>query len=184
MSVPWSALRALSVFLAFVSASTASRNYSDSGIIQSPFSIQDDRPSNCPPCFNCNLEAFQCAQFGTCNKYNGKCTCPAGFGSDDCSKPLCGSLAQGKDRPMREGADCDCAEGWGGLNCNVCETDNACDAMMPEGKDGICYQTGIVVKENHQMCDVSNRKILDQLKEKKPQITIACNAEDQTCNFQ
>ncbi|KAL8880675.1 MAG: hypothetical protein Q9198_001960 [Flavoplaca austrocitrina] len=184
MPVPWSALRALSVFFAFVSASTASTNYSDSGIIQLPFSIQDDRPGNCPPCFNCNLEAFQCAQFGTCNKYNGKCSCPAGFGSDDCSKPLCGSLAQGKDRPMREGDDCDCAEGWGGLNCNVCETDNACDAMMPEGKDGICYQTGIVVKENHQMCDVTNRKILDQLKEKKPQITIACNAEDATCNFQ
>ncbi|KAL8851132.1 MAG: hypothetical protein Q9221_003935 [Calogaya cf. arnoldii] len=183
MPVPWSALRAFAL-LAFFSLSSASRNYSDSSLIQSPFSIQDNRPDDCPPCFNCNLEAFQCKQFGTCNKYNGKCSCPAGFGSDDCSKPLCGSLAQGKDRPMREGDDCDCAEGWGGLNCNVCETDNACDAMMPEGKDGICYKTGIVVKENHQMCDVTNRKILDQLKEKKPQITIACNAEDKTCNFQ
>lgn len=85
---------------------------------------------------------------------------------------------------MREGNDCECADGWGGLNCNVCETDKACDAMMPEDKDGICYKTGIVVKENHQMCDVTNRKILDQLKEKKPQITIACHAEDETCNFQ
>ncbi|KAL8764739.1 MAG: hypothetical protein Q9209_007906 [Squamulea sp. 1 TL-2023] len=183
MPVPWSALRAVALF-AFLGASTAYRNYSDPSLIQSPFSVQDDRPDNCPPCFNCNLEAFQCAQFGNCNKYNGKCSCPAGFGSDDCSKPLCGSLAQGKDRPMREGDDCECAEGWGGLNCNVCEADDACDAMMPEGKDGVCYKTGVVVKENHQMCDVTNRKILDQLKEKKPQITIACNAEDETCNFQ
>ncbi|KAL8667172.1 MAG: hypothetical protein Q9168_007306 [Polycauliona sp. 1 TL-2023] len=183
MPVPWSALGASALF-AFFSVSSASRNYSDSSLIQSPFSIQDGRPDNCPPCFNCNLEAFQCAQFGTCNKYNGKCSCPAGFGSDDCSKPLCGSLAQGKDRPMREGDDCDCVDGWGGLNCNVCETDNACDAMMPEGKGGVCYKTGIVVEENHQMCDVTNRKILDQLKEKKPQITIACHAEDHTCNFQ
>ncbi|KAL8653784.1 MAG: hypothetical protein Q9210_001888 [Variospora velana] len=55
---------------------------------------------------------------------------------------------------------------------------------MPEGKDGICYKEGIVVKENHQMCDVTNRKILDQLKEKKPQITFACNAEKEECNFQ
>ncbi|KAI4190581.1 MAG: hypothetical protein LQ348_003643 [Seirophora lacunosa] len=100
--------------------------------------------------------------YGSCNKYNGKC----------------------KDRPMREGDACDCAEGWGGINCNVCETDNACDALMPEGKDGICYKEGIVVKENHQMCDVTNRKIIDQLKEKKPQITFACNAEKEECNFQ
>ncbi|KAL8872503.1 MAG: hypothetical protein Q9174_001874 [Haloplaca sp. 1 TL-2023] len=170
--------------LASLQMTSAYRNYSDSSLIQSPFSTQDDRPDGCPPCFNCNLEAFQCAQFGGCNKYNGKCSCPAGFGSDDCSKPLCGSLAQGKDRPMREGDECDCTEGWGGINCNVCETDNACDAMMPEGKDGICYKEGIVVKENHQMCDVTNRKILDQLKEQKPQITFACNAEDATCNFQ
>ncbi|KAL8807551.1 MAG: hypothetical protein Q9200_004627 [Gallowayella weberi] len=184
MPLPWPTAVGVCVILASIRTSTASRNFSDPNLIQSPFSIQEDRPPNCPPCFNCNLEAFQCTQFGGCNKYNGKCSCPAGFGSDDCSKPLCGSLAQGKDRPMREGDDCECAEGWGGLNCNVCETDHACDAMMPEGKDGICYKSGIVVKENHQMCDVTNRKILDQLKEKKPQITFACNAEDETCNFQ
>ncbi|KAI4189177.1 MAG: hypothetical protein LQ346_005166 [Caloplaca aetnensis] len=157
----WSALGALT-FLGSIWTSAAYRNFSDSSLAQSPFSIQDDRPDNCPPCFNCNLEAFQCAQFGGCNKYNGKC----------------------KDRPMREGDQCDCEEGWGGINCNVCETGNACDSLMPEGKDGICYKEGIVVKENHQMCDVTNRKILDQLKEKKPQITFSCNADEETCNFQ
>ncbi|KAL9602417.1 MAG: hypothetical protein Q9219_001841 [cf. Caloplaca sp. 3 TL-2023] len=172
------------VLLNSIWISIAFRNYSDPSLAPSPFSIQGDRPDNCPPCFNCNLEAFQCAQFGGCNKYNGKCSCPAGFGSDDCSKPLCGSLAQGKDRPMREGDECNCEDGWGGINCNVCETDSACDAFMPEGKDGTCYKEGILVKENHQMCDVTNRKILDQLKEKKPQITFACNSEQETCNFQ
>ncbi|KAL8919828.1 MAG: hypothetical protein Q9208_006561 [Pyrenodesmia sp. 3 TL-2023] len=85
---------------------------------------------------------------------------------------------------MREGDECECEEGWGGINCNVCETDSACDSLMPEGKDGICYKEGIVVKENHQMCDVTNRKILDMLKERKPQITFACNAKEETCNFQ
>ncbi|KAG7005642.1 hypothetical protein G7Y79_00018g044490 [Physcia stellaris] len=34
------------------------------------------------------------------------------------------------------------------------------------------------------MCDVTNVKILDQLKEQTPQITFSCNAEDATCNFQ
>ncbi|KAL9581236.1 MAG: hypothetical protein Q9212_004017 [Teloschistes hypoglaucus] len=183
MPALWSAFGAATIF-GLLSTSLAYRNYSDSSLTSNFFSTHSDRPDYCPPCFNCNLEAFQCAQFGSCNKYNGKCSCPAGFGSDDCSEPLCGSLAQGKDRPMRQGDDCNCEEGWGGLNCNVCQTDSACDALMPEDKDGTCYKQGIVVKENHQMCDVTNRKIVDQLKEKKPQITFACNAEDSTCNFQ
>jgi len=56
--------------------------------------------------------------------------------------------------------------------------------MMPEGDGGICYKQGLVVRENYQVCDVTNRKILDQLKEKKPQVTFSCLAEDKTCNFQ
>ena len=162
----------------------AFQNYSRYDLFQSSFSIQDDRPPNCPPCFNCNLEAFQCAQFGTCNKYNGKCSCPPGFGGEDCSKPLCGSLPKGKERSPRVGGNCECDEGWGGINCNVCKTDRSCDALMPEGKEGVCYKSGAVVKENFQMCDVTNRKIKDQLKEQIPQATFSCNLEQETCNFQ
>ena len=55
---------------------------------------------------------------------------------------------------------------------------------MPENEGGICYSDGVVVKENHQMCDVTNRKILDQLKERTPQITFSCNAVEDTCSFQ
>ncbi|KAL6716547.1 FAD-dependent urate hydroxylase [Lecanora helva] len=55
---------------------------------------------------------------------------------------------------------------------------------MPEKTGGVCYKDGVVVKENHQMCDITNRKILDQLKERTPQATFSCNAEDDTCNFQ
>ncbi|KAL9042645.1 MAG: hypothetical protein Q9214_003718 [Letrouitia sp. 1 TL-2023] len=162
----------------------AHQNSSGVDLLSSEFSILADRPADCPPCFNCKLEAFQCLQFGTCNQYNGKCSCPAGFGGDDCSKPLCGSLALGKERMIREGDRCDCEDGWGGINCNVCQNDRACDALMPEDKEGVCYKERIVVKQNFQMCDVTNRKILDQLKERKPQITFSCDAEDETCNFQ
>ena len=160
--------------------------YRNSSGIQTPsgFSILDDRPDNCPPCFNCELEAFQCAQFGSCNKYNGKCSCPAGFGGDDCSKPLCDSLAQGKNRTPRGEGQCQCNEGWEGINCNVCTADEACNTLMPDGEGGVCYNEFRVVKENHQMCDVTNRKIRDQLKEQIPQITFSCNAEHETCNFQ
>lgn len=163
---------------------SAYRNASAHDFLSSQVSFLEDRPADCPPCFNCQLEAFQCHQFATCNKYNGKCACPPGFGGEDCSEPACGSLADGKDRAPRQGKYCDCKEGWSGINCNVCETDQACDALMPEGEGGVCYQHGVVVNENYQMCDVTNRKILDQLKEKKPQVTFSCRAEDETCNFQ
>lgn len=55
---------------------------------------------------------------------------------------------------------------------------------MPENSGGVCYKEAALVKENHQMCDVTNRKIIDQLKDQAPQITFSCNAEDETCNFQ
>jgi hypothetical protein len=56
--------------------------------------------------------------------------------------------------------------------------------MMPEGEGGVCFKQGALVKENFQMCDITNRKILDQLKDKKPQATFSCNAETDECNFQ
>ncbi|WEW59685.1 FAD-dependent urate hydroxylase [Emydomyces testavorans] len=158
-------------------------NYT-SNVISPRFAIQDDRPPNCPPCFNCQLDAFQCHQFAQCNKYNGKCSCPSGFGGDDCSEPLCGSLPDGKNRAPRKDKYCKCKDGWSGINCNVCETNDVCNVMMPGGEGGVCYKEPLVVKENFQMCDVTNRKILDQLKERKPQVTFSCSAADHTCNFQ
>lgn len=151
---------------------------------QALFNVFDDRPSDCPPCFNCNLDDFVCHQYANCTKASGKCACPPGFGGEDCSEPLCGSLADGNNRLPRQGHDCECKEGWEGINCNVCKTDDACSAMMPEGVDGVCYKDGLVVNENYQICDITNRKILDQLKEQKPQATFSCNAARSDCNFQ
>lgn len=178
-----SALGALTV-LASLCLSDAHRNSSEASLLPSNFNIEDDRPRGCPPCFNCNLEDFKCAQFSSCSKSSGKCSCRPGFGGEDCSQPFCGSLAQGKDREPREGGECVCEEGWEGINCNVCKTDEACNALMPDNTGGVCYKDGAVIKENYQMCDVTNRKIIDTLKEKKPQITFSCNAEEATCNFQ
>ncbi|MCJ1471917.1 hypothetical protein MMC13_000558 [Lambiella insularis] len=56
---------------------------------------------------------------------------------------------------------------------------------MPEGDGGVCYKQAIVVKENYQICDVTNKKIVDQLgPDQKPQVTFSCNADEETCNFQ
>ena len=160
---------------------------------QSSFSLLEDRPDGCPKCpscFNCNTESDTCTQFAGCNQYNGKCACPSGFGGDDCSEPLCGSLAEGRDRAPRpsDQQTCNCNEGWEGINCNVCTTNQACAAMMPSGQEdgAVCFREGLVVHENYQMCDVTNRKIRDQLKEQKPQVTFSCKTdpEDATCNFQ
>lgn len=85
---------------------------------------------------------------------------------------------------MRSGESCECEDGWMGINCNVCTENKACDALMPDKEGGVCYQNGEVVKENYQMCDVTNRKILDILDGKIPQATFTCNAEEETCEFQ
>ncbi len=134
--------------------------------------------------FNCLLPAFTCGQFSECNQFNGKCNCPAGFGGDDCLQPVCGALADGDDRPMRQGDYCECKEGWTGINCNVCTENKACNALMPTNDGGVCYQNGEVVHENYQQCDVTNKKIVQILDGKKPQVTFNCNKNDTTCDFQ
>ncbi|RAL61871.1 hypothetical protein DID88_002934 [Monilinia fructigena] len=141
-------------------------NYSTIDSMKAQLALMGDRPDDCPPCFNCLLPAFTCGQYSDCNQYNGKCSCPPGFGGDDCLQPVCGSLADGQDRPMRTTDSCACEDGWTGINCNVCTNDKACNALMPDKEGGVCYQNGEVVKG----------KLSD--------VTFTCNAEVETCDFQ
>ncbi|KAH8553328.1 ABC transporter [Umbelopsis sp. PMI_123] len=144
----------------------------------------DDGDKDCPPCFNCMLPAFECKHFANCSEYDGKCKCPPGFGGDDCKEPLCGALSDGRERDPRQGNHCDCPEGWEGINCNVCTTDKVCDSLVPTGRNGTCYRGGLTVFENHQMCNVTNRKILEQLKDQIPQVTFTCDKNHNDCDFQ
>ncbi|KAF7423980.1 hypothetical protein PC9H_009280 [Pleurotus ostreatus] len=164
------------------------------------FSLAQDAllpPGRCPPCFNCLLPRFTCGQYGNCDPYDGQCKCPPGWGGIDCLVPQCDSLADGEQRRLREeGKPCDCKDGWGGINCNVCEADTACknfplaggiaellgisssdsdDEPAEEDNGGmVCYTGGETVFQNHQMCDVTNRKILDMLPGRPPQVTFSC----------
>lgn len=73
-----------------------------------------------------------------------------------------------------------------GLSCSaiVCKDNKACDAMMPDKAGGVCYKDGLVVRENYQICEVTNVKIREMLKEKKPEATFSCNVDRKECNFQ
>lgn len=85
---------------------------------------------------------------------------------------------------MRNQQSCECDEGWTGINCNVCTENKACKALVPGGEGAVCYKRGDVVKENYQICDVTNKQILKILNGKIPQATFTCNAEEETCAFQ
>ncbi|KAI8887216.1 hypothetical protein K501DRAFT_212304, partial [Backusella circina FSU 941] len=148
------------------------------------FAMLNKKEDECPPCFNCMLPGFECLHFANCSEYDGKCNCPPGFGGNDCRQPLCGGLADGRNRFPRENDTCDCPEGWDGINCNVCTMDSVCDSLVPTGQNGTCYHGGLTVYENHQMCNVTNRKILDQLKDQIPQVTFSCNRKQESCDFQ
>lgn len=140
---------------------------------------------DCPPCFNCNLPNFECTQFSQCNTFTGMCECRDGYGGMDCSEPLCGALSDGNlNRPIRVNATCACKSGWEGINCNLCSTDQSCDPFVPEGLKGTCYTYGAIINAAHQMCDVTNQKIIAILKGKKPQVTISCNRTAGACDFQ
>ncbi|KDR68603.1 hypothetical protein GALMADRAFT_78381 [Galerina marginata CBS 339.88] len=140
------------------------------------------------------LPVFTCGQFAECDKYDGQCKCPAGWAGIDCLQPQCDSLADGEHRrPREDGTECKCKDGWGGINCNVCENDNSCIGFplaggVVNGDDQVgnmtCYRGGETVFNNHQMCDVTNRKILDMLPDRPPQVTFSCDALDHTCAFQ
>ncbi|WVQ75296.1 hypothetical protein IAR50_004912 [Cryptococcus sp. DSM 104548] len=149
-------------------------------------------PPGCPPCFNCLLPAFNCGNGGECNPYDGQCKCPPGFGGQDCLTPLCGGLSDEDERfPRKDGELCDCKEGWGGINCNVCKNDGACAGFLPRSdgaEDGdeddiVCYKGGLAVRENFQMCDVTNRKIIDTIPDNRPpQVTFSCSANGPSSN--
>ncbi|GAV49516.1 hypothetical protein ZYGR_0P01600 [Zygosaccharomyces rouxii] len=142
----------------------------------------------CPPCFNCMLPIFECKQYSECNSNTGRCECIPGFAGDDCSIPVCGGLDEPNGRrPQRDnGSDtCQCKAGWGGINCNICEEDFACDAFMPGPElKGTCYKNGMIVNKSYQGCNVTNEKILQTLKGRIPQVTFSCDNHTKDCNFQ
>lgn len=66
----------------------------------------------------------------------------------------------------------------------MCTSDRSCDALTETGDGGVCYTGGEVVKQNYQMCDVTNRAIRDLLGAQVPQVTFTCDKASGECDFQ
>ncbi|KAI8586885.1 hypothetical protein BDZ88DRAFT_267648 [Geranomyces variabilis] len=112
-------------------------------------------PSTCPVCFNCNQSG--CKNFGTCD--NGKCSCLAGFGGDDCSLPTCGSpnLPQSSRAVRTDPKATCCDDGFIGNTCNVCTRDDVCKVASPGisvGTKTVCNTDSVPWKKSYSMCDV------------------------------
>ncbi|EPZ33247.1 ABC transporter domain-containing protein [Rozella allomycis CSF55] len=143
----------------------------------------------CPTCFDCLKDGI-CLNNSTCSTNNGKCTdCPMGFGGDACGTPLCQSPVNKKRKPPNGDDLCECDDGWTGVNCNVCLTDDACVAFFGPGTNATCYKEGIVVNKQFRSCDVKLPPLLQMgLGDKKPYVTTQCTApsayEQSTCSIQ
>ena len=154
------------------------------------------KDDECPPCFNCMLPMFNCKQFSKCNEFNGQCECMEGFGGQDCVKPLCGGLNKTNElRPIRNDTfnndtytnQCDCDDGWEGINCNICNEDDVCRDFFDDDelkKGAVCNRNGIIVKKLYQGCDVTNPKIIQLLPKQKPQVSFHCDKSTEECFFQ
>ncbi|KAI3653144.1 hypothetical protein MP228_002569 [Amoeboaphelidium protococcarum] len=152
-------------------------------------------------CFNCMLTDNKCRQHAECSKANGKCICPTGWGSDDCRLPLCGSL----DMPPEDrtplpldgsrGKQCQCNDGWSGVNCQVCQNDNVCTKFLdPEGiagQNATCYKGAIPVHSNYQQCQIVNVALKNMLDGKHAYASFNCDVQPKApdnipnvCRFQ
>ncbi|KAI8599001.1 hypothetical protein EDD21DRAFT_380959 [Dissophora ornata] len=73
-----------------------------------------------------------CLNSGTCE--NSVCKCMPGFGGNDCSLLACGSplIDPSQRTTVTSNSSCPtCDAGFGGFNCNVCETDAGCQSKTP-----------------------------------------------------
>ncbi|ORZ36730.1 ABC-2 type transporter-domain-containing protein [Catenaria anguillulae PL171] len=115
----------------------------------------------CPTCFTCASEG--CLNFGECQP-TGTCKCPAGLAGKDCGLAACNStnvLPELRSaRPDR--SECQCDDGFAGINCNQCLRDEACvsnaGVPMNERRDGdrrVCNRTPRVYKKHQMQCEIN-----------------------------
>ncbi|KAG0277335.1 hypothetical protein BGZ96_002909 [Linnemannia gamsii] len=121
-------------------------------------------PPTCQPAFDCSKSP--CLNSGVCS-LNNQCKCLPGFGGLDCGLMSCGSpLQQISQRPtVNAGSSCTtCDSGYGGFNCNVCETDDACaaDTSRPSmfgDEKMVCNKKPELFYNAFMTCDVNTPQL-------------------------
>ncbi|KAJ2724653.1 (ABC) transporter [Coemansia sp. Benny D115] len=151
----------------------------------------DDKqvPEGCPSCFNCLYPGSECAHNATCNQFTGRCDCPSGWTGEDCLQPACLSPVDEGKRPAAKSGHChqdkECRPGWGGWNCNMCLTDSACDAVIPTGEGGRCYNGSELINTVMGQCYVGNTDLSRYLPEGvTPKMTFGCDRNSSSCSAQ
>ncbi|KAI8387421.1 hypothetical protein BD560DRAFT_382445 [Blakeslea trispora] len=66
---------------------------------------------------------------------------------------------------------------WGGINCNVCQQDNACKAV--KGEDATCLKNAIGLKSMHAWCATTNIPWIDNT-----HVSLSCEWQKDECVFQ
>ncbi|KAF9175294.1 hypothetical protein BGX20_006981 [Mortierella sp. AD010] len=118
-------------------------------------------PSTCTPQYDCSSSPKGCLNNGVCT--NNACSCLPGFGGNDCSLLSCGSpLTAPSQRPtVAANSSCtQCDSGFGGFNCNICQTDAGCQSKPPSrtsilgNEDMVCNKKTEVFYDSFMTCAV------------------------------
>ncbi|KAG0368170.1 hypothetical protein BGZ54_002525 [Gamsiella multidivaricata] len=118
-------------------------------------------PAVCQPQYDCSTSPKGCLNNGDCS--NKMCTCMPGFGGNDCSLLACGSpLIDSSQRPtVPSNTGCSkCDDGFGGFNCNVCQTDAGCQSKTPSrtsflgNENMVCNKDPEVYYDSFMSCAV------------------------------
>ncbi|KAF9081053.1 hypothetical protein BGX29_000341, partial [Mortierella sp. GBA35] len=118
-------------------------------------------PATCLPAFDCSTAPKGCLNNGVCS-VNKVCKCKPGFGGQDCSLLTCGSPLQeiSERQTVPTGQSCtSCDEGFGGFNCNVCQTNDGCNSRPsrsgPFGSEPmVCNKKPEVFYNSYMTCGV------------------------------
>ncbi|KAF9430392.1 hypothetical protein BGZ94_007043 [Podila epigama] len=147
-------------------------------------------PPMCIPEYDCSASPKGCLNNGVCQ---GKtCKCIPGFGGNDCALLSCGSSAKDpSQRPtVKAGEACaTCDEGFGGFNCNTCETDASCQVgPLPRSsflgdEKMVCNKKPEVFVKSHMSCAV-NADALQGFFKGNYTLTVSLDAENKTVNAQ
>ncbi|KAG0197462.1 hypothetical protein BGX28_009059 [Mortierella sp. GBA30] len=147
-------------------------------------------PPTCIPQYDCSSSPKGCLNNGLCE---GKtCKCMPGFGGADCALLSCGSpLTDPSQRPtVPSGTGCStCDNGFGGLNCNVCQTDAGCQAKPPSrtsflgNENMVCNKKPEVFYNSFMSCAVHTPE-LEGFFPGNYTLTIDLNPTNKTVNAQ